>query len=161
MSLFSRRTFLERGLQVGAAAGLADLTFLQRLPAVSAADVREGAQRVHLEPDIEPLVRVIEDTPRPKVLDAVADQIRAGAGYQDLLAAVFLVGVAFSRDRWASSFTLFWSLIPPTWPAWRARSGSAGCRCFGRSTITRFRRRATSKKATGQWLPSRKASCPP
>lgn len=99
MSLFNRRTFLERGLQAGAAAGLADLAFLQRLPAVSAAQAREGAQRVHLEPDIEPLVRVIEDTPRAKVLDAVADQIRAGAGYQDLLAAVFLAGVRGIQPR--------------------------------------------------------------
>ena len=99
MSLFNRRRFLERGLQAGAAAGIADLAFLHRLPAVSAAEAREGAQRVHLEPDIEPLVRVIEDTPRAQVLDAVADKIHAGAGYQDLLAAVFLAGVRGIQPR--------------------------------------------------------------
>ncbi len=99
MSRYTRRTFLERSLQAGAAAGVADLAFLQRLPAVSAAEVREGARRVQLEPDIEPLVRVIEDTPRPQVLDAVADKIRAGAGYQDLLAAVFLAGVRGIQPR--------------------------------------------------------------
>ena len=62
MSRFTRRTFLERGLQASAAAGLADLAFLHRLPAVSAADVRDGAKRVELEADIEPLVRLLEDT---------------------------------------------------------------------------------------------------
>ncbi len=99
MSQFTRRTFLERSLQAGAAAGVADLAFLDRLPAVSASEVARGARRVQLEPDIEPLVRVIEDTPRPQVLDAVADKIRAGTCYQDLLAAVFLAGVRGIQPR--------------------------------------------------------------
>jgi hypothetical protein len=99
MSLFTRRSFLERGLLTGTAVGLADLAFVHQLPPVSAADVRDGARRVALEPDVEPLVRLIEDTPRPQVIGAVADKIRAGVGYQDLLAAVFLAGVRGIQPR--------------------------------------------------------------
>jgi hypothetical protein len=99
MSLFTRRKFLERGLQTGAAAGLADLAFVNQLPPVSAADVREGAKRVELAADIEPLVRLLEDTQRSRILEVVADRIRSGVGYQDLLAAVFLAGVRGIQPR--------------------------------------------------------------
>src|SRR5437763_950299 len=95
----SRRRFLGRSLGTGAAVGLSELSFLGPLPPVSAADVKAGAARVRLDPDIEPLVVLLEDTPRESVLDAVAERMREGTSYQELLAAVFLAGVRGIQPR--------------------------------------------------------------
>src|SRR3712207_4946048 len=89
----SRRDFVTGALAAGTLAGVGDFAFLDRLAPVAAADVKLPAGKVQLSADVEPLVRLIEDQPRDRVLDAVADQMRKGAGYQDLLAAVFLAGV--------------------------------------------------------------------
>jgi hypothetical protein len=48
---------------------------------------------VALAPDIEPIVRLIEETPADSVFAAVADQIRAGLSYRSLMAALFLAGI--------------------------------------------------------------------
>src|SRR5262249_21605851 len=47
---------------------------------------------VALSPDIEPLARLIEDTPRKSLLEKVAAEVRKGTSYQQLLGAVFLAG---------------------------------------------------------------------
>jgi hypothetical protein len=73
------------------------LAFLQGLPSLSAADVKPG--RVPLSPDIEPLVRLIEDTPREKLLEEVAGRIKKGTTYQELLGAVMLAGVRGIKPR--------------------------------------------------------------
>jgi hypothetical protein len=95
----NRRQFVGRTLSLGALAGLTDLSFLNGLPPVSADEAKIRPATVTLSPEIEPLVRLIEDTPRPKVLDAVAEKIRGGTGYQQLLAAVFLAGVRGIKPR--------------------------------------------------------------
>jgi hypothetical protein len=66
---------------------------------VSADEARVRPATVLLNPDLEPLVRLIEDTPRDRVLDAVAARIREGTGYQQLLGAVFLAGVRGIKPR--------------------------------------------------------------
>ena len=86
---YSRRRFVANTLQAGALAGLADLGFLRGLPAAEVA----GPKVVPVGSDLEPLVRLIEDTPRNDLLEKVADQIHKGTGYQQLLGAVFLAGV--------------------------------------------------------------------
>lgn len=96
---FTRRKLLQRGVAAGAAVGLGELSFLGSLPSVSADEVKAGVKRVRLEPDIEPLVVLIEDTPREKVLEAVAERMRNGTSYQELLAAVFLAGVRGIQPR--------------------------------------------------------------
>jgi hypothetical protein len=95
----SRRDFLSGSLKAAAVVGLADFGFLKHLPAVSTDDARLSRNKVQLSPDIEPLVRLIEDTPRIKLLEAVAGQMRHGVGYQELLAAVFLAGVRGIQPR--------------------------------------------------------------
>jgi hypothetical protein len=98
-SSLHRRGFVTRTLQAGALAGLGEFAFLRGLRPVSADEARVTPAKVKLNPDIEPLVRLIEDTDRSKLLDAVAERIRAGTGYQQLLAAVMLAGVRGIKPR--------------------------------------------------------------
>src|SRR5438105_6415904 len=95
----NRRTFVSNTLKAGALAGLADLAFTSHLPAVSADEARVERNKVLFNSDIEPLVRLIEDTPRSKLFDAVAEQMRQGAGYQQLLTGLFLAGVRGIQPR--------------------------------------------------------------
>ncbi|MBX9585216.1 MAG: hypothetical protein K2X87_33335 [Gemmataceae bacterium] len=88
-----RRSFL------AASAAGTGLPFLHTLPAVSADDARLGPDVVRLDPEIEPLVRLLEDTPRAKVLEEVGHRVKAGLPYRDLLAALFLAGVRNVQPR--------------------------------------------------------------
>jgi hypothetical protein len=88
-----RRSFL------AASAVGAGLPFLHTLPAVSADDAKLGPDVVRLDPEVEPLVRLLEDTPREKVLEEVGHRVKAGLPYRDLLAALFLAGVRNVQPR--------------------------------------------------------------
>jgi hypothetical protein len=66
---------------------------------VSADEAKPSKNMVQLTPEIEPLVRLIEDTPREKLLEAVAEKVHKGASYQQLLAAVMLAGVRSIKPR--------------------------------------------------------------
>jgi hypothetical protein len=91
----TRRRFL-----TGAAAALGGFGFLSRLPALSADEVKNaGRAFVQLSDDIEPLVRLIEETPRDKVIDAAVGKIKDGTSYQQLLAAILLAGVRGIKPR--------------------------------------------------------------
>ncbi len=95
----TRRGFVAGSVTAGTLAALGDFTFLQSLSPVAAAETRLAKQKVALSADIEPLVRLIEDTDRDKLLAAVADRIRSGTSYQQILAAVFLAGVRGIQPR--------------------------------------------------------------
>jgi hypothetical protein len=90
---------MARGLQAGAVVGLADLGFLSRLPAVTASEANLARHRVEFSVDMEPLVRLIEDTPRNDLFEAIAGQMRKGVGYQQLLTGLFLAGVRSIQPR--------------------------------------------------------------
>ena len=94
-----RRAFVTNSLKAGTLAAVGDLAFLNGLAPVALADAKLPANRVQLEPDIEPLVKLIEDTDRDRVLQAIAERIRTGTSYQQLLAAVFLAGVRGIQPR--------------------------------------------------------------
>ena len=83
----------------GAAAGLTDLSFLAGLPPVLAADLQPLPEAVPLRPEIEPLVRLLEDTPRNRLLEEVAVRVRGGLTYRELLAALLLAGVRNVQPR--------------------------------------------------------------
>jgi hypothetical protein len=96
----TRRGFVARSLTAGALAGLGDFAFLNRLPRLSAAESKVTPGTVQLNPDIEPLVRVIENTDREDLLPLVISRIKDGrATYQQLLSAVFLAGVRGIQPR--------------------------------------------------------------
>src|SRR5438093_5833920 len=100
MSSFpTRRTFLKKSAAAGALMGLGDLSFLSRLPRVSAAEAKLEANVVRFDPEIEPLVRFLEETPRERLLEEVGLRIRRGLSYRELLAALLLAGVRNIQPR--------------------------------------------------------------
>ena len=99
----TRRALLRTG---GAVLGLdaLGLGFLCRLNAVSAAEAKLDPGLVRLESGIEPTVRLLEQTPRARVLETVAERVRAGLSYRELLAALMLAGVRNVQPRPAVGF---------------------------------------------------------
>lgn len=95
----TRRQFLRTGLAAGALTGLGDLSFLSSLRPVSAEEVTVSAGHVRLDPSIEPLVRLIEETPRNALLEEVGSRIKNGLSYRELLAALQLAGVKNVEPR--------------------------------------------------------------
>jgi len=97
-----RRRFLELASATGAWARLGALGALgavPRLPAVSAAEARLEGGSVRFHPDVEPLVRLLEESPPERVLEEVAAGIRRGLGLRDVTAALFLAGVRGIQPR--------------------------------------------------------------
>ena len=91
----TRRTFLSTATASGIGCGLAGLG----LRPVSAAETKLDANAVRFNDNIEPLVRVIEDTPREKLIEEIAQRVRDGLSYRNLLAAVLLAGVRNVHPR--------------------------------------------------------------
>lgn len=75
------------------------LGFLGRMPSLNAAEVQLNPRRVRLHPEIEPLVRLLEDTPRERAIEEVAARVKRGLSYRELLAALFLAGVRNVQPR--------------------------------------------------------------
>ena len=90
-----RRTFL----QASAALAVGGLGFLDALPAVAADDAKLDPELVRLDADIEPLVRLLEDTPRQQLLEEVGARVKKGLAYRDVLAALLLAGVRNIKPR--------------------------------------------------------------
>lgn len=102
----TRREFLRRsscGSAALAAWGLADLNHFGNLPVLRAEDIA-GTAAVQFRPEIEPLVRLLEDTPRAELLEVVGRRIRDGLSYRQLLAALFLAGIRNVQPRPAVGF---------------------------------------------------------
>lgn len=95
----TRRRFLKSAAVASTALGFGDLSFLSRLPRISAAEAQLDPQVVRFHPDIEPLVRFLEDTPREKLLEEVGARLRMGLTYRELLAALLLAGVRNIQPR--------------------------------------------------------------
>src|SRR5438045_9210473 len=95
----TRRHFLKTAAGTGALLGLGDLGFLSQLRPVSAAEAKLEPDIVRFNPEIEPLVRLLEDTPRERLLEEVAARIKRGLSYLDLLAALLLAGVRNIQPR--------------------------------------------------------------
>jgi hypothetical protein len=94
-----RRRFLGLATASGTLAWLGDLGFLSRLPPVTLAEARLDPRLVRLAPEIEPLVRLLEDTPRERVLEEMAGRIRRGLSYREVVAALLLAGVRNIQPR--------------------------------------------------------------
>jgi len=95
----TRRMFLRQGAAAGALFGLGDLGFLSQLAPVSADEARVDRSAVRLQPEIEPIVRLIEETPQDQLLEEVAARIRRGLSYRELLAGLLLAGVKNVEPR--------------------------------------------------------------
>lgn len=101
----SRRRLLKISGLGGAAISLGKLGILGSLPPVSAEEAKARPDIVRLRPEIEPIVKLIEDTPRARLLEEVASRIKAGKlRYQEVLAALLLAGVRNVEPRPAVGF---------------------------------------------------------
>lgn len=95
----SRRSFLQGTAIGGALAGFGDLGFLSRLQPVAAAESQLDPNVVRFDAGIEPVVRLLEETPREQLLEKVAERIKGGLTYRELLAALLLAGVRNIQPR--------------------------------------------------------------
>ncbi len=89
----SRRSFLQTTATGGALLGLGDFAFLSSLPSVSAEEAAPRPGVVQFRPEIEPLVRLLEDTPRGRLLEEIAQRVKKGLSYQQVVTALQLAGV--------------------------------------------------------------------
>jgi hypothetical protein len=97
--MLPRRSFLRAVAATGTFAGLGSPGLFKHLPSLTAAEVAAPPQGVRLDSGIEPLVRVIEEMPRDRVLEEAASRIRRGLSYQEVLAALMLAGVRNIQPR--------------------------------------------------------------
>jgi hypothetical protein len=88
-----RRQFLETGALCGAG------SLLGLFPAVRAEEARVDREIVRFRPEIEPLVRLLEDTPRERLLEEVGGRIKGGLGCRDVTAALLLAGIRNIQPR--------------------------------------------------------------
>jgi hypothetical protein len=58
-----------------------------------AAETDSPPSAVQFSADLEPLIRLIEETPRDRAVEVIATQIQQGLSYRTLLAALFLAGI--------------------------------------------------------------------
>src|SRR6267378_911968 len=93
----TRRDFLAHSAQLGALATVGKFAFLDNLPSLTSQEVRRTLAPV--QADLEPLVRLIEDTARNRLLEEIGTRIRNGASYQQILGAVMLAGVRGIQPR--------------------------------------------------------------
>lgn len=97
--MIPRRSFLKAVSTTGALAAVGHLPFLSQLPRVSAAEATLDPRMVQFHPAIEPLVRLLEDTPRERVLEEIGARIQKGLSYREVLAALLLAGIRDIQPR--------------------------------------------------------------
>ncbi len=95
----TRRDFLKHSAATGTLLGLGDLAFLKGLRPVSAAEAKLASQTVRLNPAIEPVVKLIEETPQNRLLEVIAAKINKGLSYREVLAGLLLAGVKNVEPR--------------------------------------------------------------
>lgn len=94
-----RRRFLTQ--TVGS---LSSVSLLPGLGEVSRAGMSLDDGVVKFQPEVEPLVRLIEDTPRSRLMEEVGQRVRAGTGYREVLTALFLAAIRNVQPRPAVGF---------------------------------------------------------
>ena len=89
--------FLSHCAAAGAAASTGML--FPGLPRVSADEAQIDPDKVRFTADIEPLVKLLEETPREKLLEEVALRIKHKTTYKEILSALLLAGVRNIQPR--------------------------------------------------------------
>ena len=86
----SQRVNRRRFLQAATVGGFSALGSIARMQAGEAAPAPDP---LRFGPDLEPIVRLIEETPREKCVAVLAGQLRAGLPYRRFSAAIFLAAL--------------------------------------------------------------------
>src|SRR5262245_4851607 len=87
----SRRYFLQSA--AGASLGLGEWAGLLPISPATAREVQVSPELVGFGPDIEPLVKLIEETPRDKCVAMMVEQLKSGLPYRNFLAALYLTNI--------------------------------------------------------------------
>jgi hypothetical protein len=96
----TRRSFLRATGFAGATVIAPWQRFLDELGAVSAKEVVPPAKLVSMEGQVEPWVKLLEETPRPALIEKVAQAVKQGrVTYRELLSALFLAAVKHVQPR--------------------------------------------------------------
>src|SRR5689334_13123715 len=85
----TRRHFLQTTATAGAALGLGDFAALGPLGPANADEAKVKPDLIRFSPDIEPVVKLIVETPRAKCIPVMVDQLRNGLPYPRFLAALY------------------------------------------------------------------------
>ena len=88
-----RRRFLQSASALGLGAGLGSGIGLGAIRSAHADDLKVGPDSVQFRPEIEPVVRWIEETPHDRALEVAIAHLKEGLSYRDLLAGLFLAGI--------------------------------------------------------------------
>ena len=94
-----RRQFLQSAAALGLGAGLGPWEALRGITPATADEAKVGPEMVRFRPEIEPVVRWIEDTPREQVFEKAVAELKAGLSYRELLAGLFLAGIRNIKPR--------------------------------------------------------------
>lgn len=101
----SRRQFLK------STAAVAGAGWIGSLPPVSAQEVNLKPEHVDFGNGIEPTVRLIEKTPRNQLLEVVAQKIKGGLSYRQVLAGLLLAGIRNVQPRPSVGFKFHCVLV--------------------------------------------------
>ena len=96
---FGRRRFLQSASALGLGVGLGSWELLRGITPAHAADLQVGPDAVRFRPEIEPVVRWIEETPQDRALEVAIGHLKDGLSYRDLLAGLFLAGIRNVKPR--------------------------------------------------------------
>lgn len=94
----TRRRFLQTAGIGATALGLGDLSAFLHLNPAQAAETKSRSWQVRYGAAIEPLVRLIEETPQEKCVEVVVEELRRGLSYRDFMAALLLAGLRNGGD---------------------------------------------------------------
>ncbi len=94
-----RRGFLQVASALGLGAGLGPWEVLIQITPATADETKVSPEMVRYRPEIEPVVRWIEETPRDKVFEKAVAELKNGLSYRSLLAGLFLAGIRNIKPR--------------------------------------------------------------
>ena len=94
-----RRRFLQMASALGLGAELAPWASLRTITPLKGDEAQLKPDMVKFRPEIEPVVRLIEDTPRDRALEMAIAQLKKGLSYNQLLAGLFLAGIRNIKPR--------------------------------------------------------------
>jgi hypothetical protein len=98
MNTVARRDFL-RTLGGSVVTGATAWAALESLVPARASEWAVSPDVVQFGPEMEPVVRWIEETPRDRVLQVAAEQLKQGLPYRQLLGGLFLAGIRNIKPR--------------------------------------------------------------
>lgn len=94
-----RRQFLHTASALGLGAGLGPWEALRGITPASADEAKVSPDMVRFCPEIEPVVRWIQDTPREQIFEKAVTELKEGLSYRSLLAGLFLAGIRNIKPR--------------------------------------------------------------